>query len=58
MTLFKITCGNVYEDFSVCFPHVQCLEGILKILSIGDAMLIYFLHVHMDVQGNGVGRVE
>ena len=58
VTLFKITSGNVYGDFGVCFPYIQSLEGILKIFSFGDATLIYFLHVHMDVQVNGVGRVE
>ena len=44
--------------FGVCFPHFQSLKSILKIFSLGDAVPVYYMNVHMDLQVNYVNEAE
>ena len=58
LTLFKITWWNFYADFGIYFPRIQSFESILKIFSLRDAVPVYFMNVHMDLQVNYVNEVE
>ena len=45
-------------DFGNYFPRIQGFENILKIFSLRDAVPVYFMNVHMDLQVNYVNEVE